>query len=344
MVSGSDKLNQSTVSSQIDKIDMRILSELDLHARQGLHQIAAKIRLSKQAAAYRIARLRELGVITGSYAVIDAPKLGFQVVRFYLALQDLKPDLEDEIRAFCASQENVGWLVYLHGAWDLAILLWVHDMYAASTFTKAFSARFGKHIRDQRVALVMQIHHLPQIPGAAAGRRDSALIFGKQDQAFSARIDDLDVEILRLLAQDGLMNSVQIGRMLHCSSKTVRMRIRELERTKLILGYRAQINTKKLGLYSYKVFLNLKDPHPRDELRFMTYLCMNPSVTYITRAIGMADVEFELMTRTPEEFYSLLSALRESFSGLIKTHESVMIMNEWGINYFPVPKRTAKHQ
>ena len=61
---------------KIDKFDRILLQELDRDASQPLHQLAKKLRRSKQFVSFRIKRMEQEGIITGYTALLDLLALG----------------------------------------------------------------------------------------------------------------------------------------------------------------------------------------------------------------------------------------------------------------------------
>jgi Lrp/AsnC family leucine-responsive transcriptional regulator len=76
----------------VDQIDIRILTELQLNARVTLAELGRRVGLSAPAVGERVQRLEETGVITGYHAEIDPKTLGFPVtimVRVRPAIREL---------------------------------------------------------------------------------------------------------------------------------------------------------------------------------------------------------------------------------------------------------------
>ena len=68
--------------TQLDPISWRILAELQADARLSFAEIGRRVGLSTPAAAERVRRLEESGVITGYSARIDASAIGLPVAAF----------------------------------------------------------------------------------------------------------------------------------------------------------------------------------------------------------------------------------------------------------------------
>jgi Lrp/AsnC family leucine-responsive transcriptional regulator len=68
----------------MDKLDLQIISELQVNARTSTAELARKIGLSTSATGERIAKLEREGVIKGYSAIIDAALLGQDIAAFIL--------------------------------------------------------------------------------------------------------------------------------------------------------------------------------------------------------------------------------------------------------------------
>jgi len=60
-------------------------------------------------------------------------------------------------------------------------------------------------------------------------------------------LDEIDIKILKILLHDCRISNREIARRLHISVNTVIDRLRKLETSKIIRGYYADLNAKKLG-------------------------------------------------------------------------------------------------
>ncbi|MGW6504560.1 Lrp/AsnC family transcriptional regulator [Nonomuraea angiospora] len=80
-------------SKEIDALDRRILTELQVDARISFAELGRRVALSAPAVADRVQRLEETGVIIGYRAEVDPRALGFPVtvmVRIRPAVRELQ--------------------------------------------------------------------------------------------------------------------------------------------------------------------------------------------------------------------------------------------------------------
>lgn len=87
-----------TVTGQLDAIDWRILKTLQDNGRITNVELAEKVGLSPPPCLRRVRALEEAGYIAGYRAMLNAEKLGFEVMVF--AMVGLKSQAEAELSGF----------------------------------------------------------------------------------------------------------------------------------------------------------------------------------------------------------------------------------------------------
>ena len=65
--------------------------------------------------------------------------------------------------------------------------------------------------------------------------------------------DELDLKILRIIAENARMPLIEIADKLKADDRTIAFRIKQLEKKKVIQGYRVNLNLAKLGYEYYKI-------------------------------------------------------------------------------------------
>ena len=69
-------------AGRLDRVDTAILTALQVNGRQSVAELARGVTMSHSAAAERVRRLEESGVVTGYSAVVDPERLGFAIMAF----------------------------------------------------------------------------------------------------------------------------------------------------------------------------------------------------------------------------------------------------------------------
>ena len=84
--------------STLDKIDRRLLAELQAEGRVTNVDLARRVGLTAPPCLRRVRALEEDGVIRGYHADLDASKLGFAITVF--AMVSLRSQAEEDLKAF----------------------------------------------------------------------------------------------------------------------------------------------------------------------------------------------------------------------------------------------------
>ena len=98
--------------AKLDRIDRRILSDLQSNGRMTNVELAERAGISAPPCLRRVRRLEDLGIIRGYRALLNAPALGMDVVAFCLI--GLHHQSEAELKAFADRTRN--WTI-VRGAW-----------------------------------------------------------------------------------------------------------------------------------------------------------------------------------------------------------------------------------
>jgi len=92
----------------VDETDLRLLAELQTHARLTNRELAERVGLSPAPCWRRVRRLEEAGLITRYAALLDAEALGFAVTAFvHVSLDDHHPDTVARFDALVAERPEV---------------------------------------------------------------------------------------------------------------------------------------------------------------------------------------------------------------------------------------------
>ncbi len=74
-------------------------------------------------------------------------------------------------------------------------------------------------------------------------------------------MDPKDLKIVMELVKNGRIKKTELAKMLKVTETAVRKRIEKLEKNKVILGYRAVVDFKKLGIFSSLTGIDVEPEH-----------------------------------------------------------------------------------
>jgi DNA-binding Lrp family transcriptional regulator len=295
---------------ELDRLDRRIISELDRDARASNSKIARALRINKNVVNYRIRQLEARGIIRGYYAIIDTFRLGYFAYRTYVRLQNAGPQKQKEMMDFLVSEPSVWWAGTIQSQFSLAFLAWGRKQADIISLWSAFNSRFRESIGDVRVSIY---HGLEQLSLPFAGGKTQPDSIGSDEPV---SIDATDARLLKLIANDARAPLLSLSGKMRLTPAAVRYRLRQLERKKVIVAYRANVAMDRLGYSLYKADFNVRDMAVLKQMR--QYALQSPGVFYIDKSIGWADFEMEVYASSAGEFYSFLEKFRARFASSIR--------------------------
>ncbi len=316
---------------KLDFKDKKILYELDLDSRQSLSKIGKKVRLPKNVVAYRMNRLKELGVIKNFYTVIDASKLGYISLRFYLVFQHTTSEKEKEIIDYFVNNKFTYWIGSIEGRFDLIVIMWVKDINDFYLFWEETLRKYGNYFQDQLFTVYIQLLHYrySYLLDEKINRTKFEITGGGK----KVNIDELDFKVLKLIASNARMPVTEIAQKLNATAMIVNYRVKKLINLKVIQGFRTNIDISKLNYQHFKVDIYLEDYKKIDLL--IGYLKYNANLIYIDKSVGISDLELEFHFQTLENLQKTMNDLMNKFPNTIKNYKYFLIPTVHKLHYMP---------
>jgi len=316
---------------KLDKYDKKLLYQLDINARQSYVQLAKKIGLSKDTIKYRINNYLKTGTLDGFYALIDASKLGYYSIRAYFKFKNTTSKKEKEIIHYLINQREVWYLGRAEGSCDIFFGFWTREIINFNKFWKNFKIKFGKRTTKEKHGLFLELDHFSR--NYLQKTNNFQTIKGIAEPKLE-KIDKTDEKILELLSKDARIQIAHICKKVNLTAKAVILRIKNLEKKKIILGYKAKLNLEKIGYSMYKIDLMLSNPQKINEVR--TYLFRLPNIIHSEIVLGGSDFEFDLECKGFEEFNCIISKVKENIGEDIESLDYYRTLKIYKAVYLPI--------
>ncbi len=318
---------------KLDLKDRKILYELDTNSRQSYHEIAKKVGLSKDSIIYRIKKLQEAGIIKQFHTILDVGKLGFITFRIYLKFQNTTPEKEEEIINFLKNQKTVIWIISIDGEYDLGMSILSKSIKEMNEFWKIFLKKFVNYIEKRWLAIFTKVTYFPRAYILEKKRNFDEYIFVTEPEEI--KLDKTDLEILRLIAPDSRISVLEISEKLGITPKTVASRIKQLEKKRVIIGYRTMFDLEKLGYQYFKMHLNLHNLTEEKEKEFRMYIKQHPNIIYDNEVLGGDDIEIEIQVKSLNALRLIIEEIKLRFSDIIKNYKYMLYYKEHKFLFFP---------
>lgn len=309
----------------LDKLDTKILFELELDSSIPLNQLARKVRRSKETVHYRIQRLQEQDILRSCTAIVDMSKLGYLTFRVYIKWQNITVEMKKQFYDTIGKNDNIWTTTELHGKWDSAFFIGIQQAQYITQFHQIWNnilTTYKPYIQAHKIAIYAPIHNFNKrffIEDTELKNSEiTTRIIGEDTQV---EYDELDEKIIFAYASNARQPLGSVAKTAQTSIETVRRRIKELEQKKIIVGYKIDINLAKLGYQGYRVDFSLNTTEKNNEI--YEYLKQHKYFYQINKSIGGADVETEVVVRDLDHLLNILEEIMLRFQGIIKNYEYI---------------------
>jgi len=320
--------------TNLDKLDKKILFELDLNSRIPTTKLAKKLKVSREVVDYRIKRLTEKKYIRTLYTHIHAEKFGYTSYRLYFKIKGMDKEEESKLIEYFCNHKNVFWVLSCNGAYDLIIHVAAEDAYKLNSILQEFFQKYDKYFISKDIAISTKLYDFKKtFLGGSTVHNPDPIIYGAEKEFLKK--DERDTEILRLLSNNARMPVTEIAKKIKITSSAVIYRIKELEKKKIITGYSCTINSPLLGLAYGKIFLTFNFGNEKKIKELHQFCAQHQNIVRALYCIGHWDFEIDVMTERTVHFHELLKEIKNRFSEIIRNCDSAIISQSHKFDHFP---------
>jgi Lrp/AsnC family leucine-responsive transcriptional regulator len=140
-------------------------------------------------------------------------------------------------------------------------------------------------------------------------------------------LDRYDRQILRVLQEEGRISNQDLADRIGLSTSSCLRRVRALEESGLIIGYRALVDAKVLGLSLLALIHISMDQHtPERFSHFEAQICEIPEVMECLLITGQsADYQLKVVVRDMDAYQELLLNRISRITGVTGVHSSFIL-------------------
>jgi len=332
---------------KIDKKDRKIIYHLVHNSRQPLRILGKKVGLSREVVDYRINRLEKEGIIINYPTLIRGALLGWGVVRFYYTFQFVTPKIKQEIIDYFINSDIVTYVAELEGSYDLQVNMYVSSLRSLeypfksptlflkfTSFYEETQKKYRKYIDEQIMNVFYKSTNFMPIFLLDDKNLTPSSIPISPSSFKEVQIDKLDYEILRKLAVNARIPTVELAHDLNVTSATVKNRIKRLIDEKIISNFSTLIDTPKVGYWQYKVEINLKDYDKKHDI--LDYIKKNQNINLITESFGRGvDLDFGFVLKDITQLHDIINDLSSKFPETIKNYRYFCTIKQHKYNLMP---------
>lgn len=315
---------------ETDKLDEKIMYELDLDARIPASKLAKKLKKSKETINFRINRLLKEKYLDGFYTIVNTSKMGWYYIKIYLRFKGISPEKEEEIIGYIQNQSRLSYLAKTEGYFNLIVIIMVRQPNDMIDFLHPFMKKYGDFIQSKDITTFITAHRLNQkffTSNATTKDRYFPRSLGFYE------LDDKDKQILEILSENARIPLTDIAKKIGLNAKVVRYRIKKLERDQIVLGYASSPNFSKLGLQFVQINIALKDPTVMQAV--INYFDSTNKCLFVMEMLGKYDMAVEVHVKNYPELKGILDGFRKLFFDSYISYDVITITKQYKIIWNP---------
>jgi len=311
----------------LDKLDKKIIYEIDLNPRISLNILAKKLRINRNTLEYRLDNLIKKGIIKNFFAIVNGFNLGFNYYKYLVKVNKVSEDFSLE-KLF--QEENIVWIGETDGYWDFAFTLRAKNQDDLNNALNLINSLIN--VREKSLEII----------NIASVFNERWLIDSKEIKEIPnkfyniTKIDKVDKEILTILSNNAREKLVNISNRIKLTPEAVAKRLKNLEKSKIIMGYKARINYSLLGYDYYHLLLTVSSIEIKKN--FLAFLKSFNNCITVIELLGKYDIQAEFIAKSHAEIRQIIDELKKNFPDQIQEIERLVIVKETKIKTFKVPR------
>ncbi len=311
---------------KLDQIDKRIISEIEKNARIPLTLLAKKVHVSRTIAEYRLQQLEEKKIIRGYYALLDPSKFGLTVWKLWISLNTTKQDKKDKVFSYLEKHPRIWWFAECAGVYDTVICVLCKNPHEFNQFFNEIQDKFGEYMRDSAILINVSFEYHTR--GYLFNKPAQMIESSFQEKPNINKISDDAIAVLKQVCSNARISYAQLAEKTQRNAKTIKKTLVELKKTGVIVYFRPSIDVTKLGYEYYKVLLYLHNPKGGIIPSITEWCRIQSNIIAIISCVGPWQLELEIEIDTFRNLCNLLSQLKDKFSDVVKSYETLLITKE----------------
>jgi Lrp/AsnC family transcriptional regulator, leucine-responsive regulatory protein len=312
-------------SYKLDKIDRRILYELDKNCRISDNKLAKIVKRSREAVRNRIKKLEKDKIILGFIASINPSKFGYIFYKLYFQLANI-PEERKKFNTYFKDLPGLYWFGGNDGVWDFHTTMYAKDIKQINKIKNQIFTDFKHLILKKDMGILVNARQYSKKYLYETKERPEPTMFA--DDILNNQLDELDKKLINTIAHNARLSLVQIAKQTNSTVDIIRNRMKKLKQNGTIMQYRIAIDHNKLGFQMFKAFIYFHNLSEQDEKKLFEYAKQHTRICYLIRQLSAWDVELEIMANNYTEFIEIIEDIREQFSNIIKNHEFCLMRED----------------
>jgi Lrp/AsnC family transcriptional regulator for asnA, asnC and gidA len=310
------------VKEKIDSINLKMLDILHKDARTPFTEIAKQLDISPAIASARFNKMKQTGVIKGTTLILDMTKTN---IAYYVSIG---------VKASEPEVEKVVSFINELGIEETQVMAWV--TFGRYNVTALLSSK--KLVDAHRIKqAIKQNPDVIEVSTSLNISSDMNSFQGLKPNVKMGLMDEVDLELIRILCKDARVSFKGIGQKLGVGTDTIFRRYKRLVDEGLIIGLLLFLGSRAWGITGFCGFF-VKVKHGSNILAVKEKLRITPQIEFVVQILGEYDFYMEAFFESYDELHDLMTALR-SIPELFVIDPVIYSRSNWSMPIFSTFER-----
>jgi len=325
----------------MDKVDRKILFELEKNARASYAEISRNTSSSKDLVRQRIKHFTEKGIVHRYYPVINMDELGLRHYLLSIRWANIPTSEIDEIINKISQVPSVTYLSHLSGSWDVLIGIRCKTILQLDIFLRKLTADFGEFIESRLIHIVGGYKIFSRKFGKIKNEYENRQVISTNLDTPKFKLNQTDIDILKILNKSCRISNADIARslidsgtILNISRETVAAKIRRLEQNKIILAYSPIINLEAINRIGFRWIVRFGEASEEQINSFLTICYRFERLRMAVRIIGQFDFQFNIEAESYQEAESFTKEIMSSHGKIVRESNLEVFgkLSKWSVD------------
>ncbi len=306
------------------------------NARIKIKELAALLKKSSQRIKYSLKVMEKEGIIYNPYCIFDYSYFGLVLFRVYFKGAYISERDKSEIIKNLAENKYVVSIYQLSGEFDLVIEIEAPNPSRFNKVLKSISNLIPT-LRHYKTILNMVTYLYPRLyltkDESLQFRVPSHLIIGGDRELIN--FNEKEMIVMKNLLDNPKSRMTTLAKQSMFNVKTTKLVLENLRKKDVIKGFKYAIDTNKLEIYKFRLFLTLHNLSRDREEGLMSYLLKTKEIIQVHKTVGDWDMEIDIESLEKTRIRRLTIEIREIFKDIIETFNIMEFYQQYTKSYLP---------
>ncbi len=308
----------------MDSLDLDIVNRLKTDARIAFADIAKELNVSPGIVQARYNRMKTTGVIKGTTLILDLAKMG-TAFSTSIGIEVIESDLEEVnnyVRGLKIEEAQIfSWITF--GRYNIATAIFSKNLLQAHKIMQLIKQH------PSVIAVSISLSDMNQNECNQSIYDNSSM--PNPIRNIPMKLDNTDVEIIRILCKDARTPFKRIGNMLGIGTETVFRRYRRLQKKGVISGSTVVLSSKAfdiMGLCGF--FVKLKTGSSLSVIK--DKIDTGDKYIFVMPKWGEYDFYIDFYFKDLKDIFDMFARFR-SIKEIVAVDPMIYVLQEWSMPY-----------